>query len=140
MGLERLGRGRGVGVRDVEGHAVGKEACRGGKGEGAAGEGLAVDLEAGEPPGAERVGAEAEGEQVLEEPVLGLEVLGREQDALGPDHLLELLHALPWLRVGGDPAACRPEAEQSGRRSGGEQGISPRGARGTPRKFLTPAA
>src|SRR5690606_22974685 len=63
-------------------------------------EGLAVDLEAGEAPGAEGVGAETEGEQILEEPVLGLEVLGREQDALGPDHLLELLHALPWLRLG----------------------------------------
>ena len=89
------GAGRAVGGREIEQQPVGKDARRGGEGEGAAGQRLAVDLEPGEAPRIRGEAGELKLEDVLEEPILGLKVLRAEEHALGPKHRLQLAHR--WI-------------------------------------------
>ena len=97
--VEEVGEGfggwGGVGGRNVEEEAVGKDAGDLRDFKLAQREGFLIDDDLAEPPGAELKGGQAEVYAVLEEAILELEVLRGEEGSLGPEDGLELFHKFP---------------------------------------------
>ena len=81
-----------VGIRHVEGFAIGHDAGALGEAEQAVAEGVGIDVESGHAPVGELRRREPELEGVLKELILRLELLGREKHPLGPDDAVPVSH------------------------------------------------
>src|SRR5207247_7985378 len=89
---QRLGRGRRIGVRNIEQEAIGENSVGSRHGDDSGSQLFLIQLEPPQPPRPERQRIQVKLQRVFQEPVLELEVLGREKSALGPNDGLQSLH------------------------------------------------